>query len=622
VSKHPLGDSPPNLIMILILSLLLAAAQEHGIRFDDTAVAAGVLHDGWGRGDCIADFDQDGLLDIYSTSVTSPDAIFRQDPLNPGTFIDMAVPWGIVHDTRGEGGVIAADFDNDGDLDLYLPCGGNSGYQRDKLFRNDLNTLGKFTDAIAIGLGGALQFLNGTSFGATALDYDLDGDLDLFIANNMHDVPSVFFPKNNLLRNDGNFNFVDVGIAMGITQNGDFRHCGSGDFDNDGWIDIVVSDFVGDCLLYHNEGGVLFTEVHAAVDFVSADNAMGVIFDDLNNDGWLDIITLRFRIWSRVYLNKGNGMFRDITADFGGDSIDVMGHNTGDVDMDGYPEIWIGTGHSAAVQKDTFRLTHPFGNTVKSLDFSQRSGITSKGLTRSHGSAIGDINGDLFPDIYFNNGGPPSYPNSNGTNSLFISRGNSNHILKVTIEGVKSNRFGVGSKIALFMPGGRTIYHNIQAGKGFCNTDEPASYFGLGSDLSVGFVQITWPNGTLQRVLAPTVDTTVHYVETGMLIQGTPALGGTMDIHAYGPPLDDVTLYYAINPDFLASPTFGGIWELQQPLISLATFALDSAGLYTGIFTLPSDPNLAGTTIYLQAALDNPITGHKGLSVRSDILIP
>lgn len=608
--------------MLITLTFLLAAAQDHGVRFDDTAAAAGVLHDGWGRGDAIADFDRDGLLDLYSTSVTSPDAIFRQDPLNPGTFIDMSVPWGIVHDTRGEGGVVAADFDNDGDLDLYLPCGGNSGYQTDKLFRNDLDTLGTFTDVIALGLGGALRFMNGTSFGACALDFDADGDLDLFVANNMHDKPTVFFPKNDLLRNDGNFNFVDVSVPMGITQNGDFRHCGAADFDNDGWVDIGVSDFVGECLLYRNLGGTGFAEVHAAVGFVSADNNFGVMFEDLNGDGWLDIIVPRFRIWSQVYLNKGNGTFRKATQEFGGATVDVMGHNAGDLDMDGYPEFWIGTGHSAAVQKDVMYLTHPWNNNVKGFDWSQRSGITSKGLTRSHGSAIGDINGDLFPDIYFNNGGPPSYPNSNGTNSLFISRGNTNHILKVAMQGRKNNYYGVGAKVSVLLPGGRGIHKTIQAGKGFANTDDPALYFGLGADVSVGYVEIAWPNGTYQRVLAPAVDTSLHFIETGMKITGTPALGATMTIQAYGPALDDVTLYYATDPDFLISPTYGGVLELAQPLISIATFALDSTGFYTGTFVLPTDPLLSGTKIHLQSAFNNPSTGHLGLSVRKDLLIP
>lgn len=608
--------------MTIILPFLLAAAQVHGVRFDDTATAAGVLHDGWGRGAAFADFDQDGLLDIYSTSVTSPDALFRQDPLNPGTFIDMTVAWGIVHDTRGEGGAIVADFDNDGDLDIYLPCGGNSGYQRDKLFRNDINTLGTFTDAIAAGLGGVLRNLNTTSFGASALDFDNDGDLDLFLANNMHDVPSVVYPPNTLLRNDGGFNFTDVSVPMGITHTGDFRHCGAADFNNDGWVDIGVSDFIGENLLYLNNGGTGFTEVHQQVGFVSIDNNFGVMFVDLNNDGWLDIISPRFRIWSRVYLNKGNGTFKDITADFGGTSVDVMGHNCGDLDMDGFPEFWIGTGHSASVQKDVFYLTYPFGNTVMSYDFSKRSGITSKGLTRSHGSPIGDVNGDLYPDLYFNNGGPPSYPNSNMTNSLFMSRGNSNHVLRVTMQGKQNNRSGVGSKLALVMPNGRLIYKTVQAGKGFSNTDEYASYFGLGADTSVSYVQITWPNGALQRVLAPQVDTTIHFVETGIKIQGTPALGGTMDIQAWGPELDDVTIYWSTQPDFIVSQAFGGVLELSQPMASLGTFQLDSTGFYTGQFTLPNDPQLHGTTIYLQAAFDNLGTGHKGLSVRKDVFIP
>ncbi len=613
-------------MLTLILPVLLCVAQDHGIRFTDTAAAAGVLHDGWGRGAAMVDFDNDGLLDLYSSNVTAIDGIFRQDPANPGTFIDMTTAWGIVHDSRAEGGVVAADFDNDGDLDMYVPCGGHPGPQKDRLWRNDLNVTGTFYDVLTNGGGGDLKNLNTSSFGATSLDADLDGDLDLFIANNRYtdsQTGQVVYPSSTLLLNTGNMAFQDVSVSAGIVETGDFRHCGAADINNDGFPDIGVSDFEGDALIYLNSGTGNFTEIHLAAGIVSFDNNFGVVFEDMNGDGWLDVVIPRFRLWTQFFLNNGDGTFRNVTLNSGIKQHDIMGHNVGDLDMDGYPELLFGTGHASSVQKDVMYLTAPYGNNIKVFDYSYESRINSPGLTRCHGQPIGDLNGDLWPDVFFCNGGPPSYPNSNGVKSLFVSQGNnSNHRIRVTAEGVLMNWFGVGAKVSAFVPGGRSINKTIQAGKGFCNTDEPAVYVGLGADTAIDYVQILWPNGAIQRVLAPAVDVSYHFIETGIEMSGTPAVGGPMTIDAHGPALDNVDLLWSRTPNFVVDPNFGGVLELGAPYASMGTFGLDATGRFNGTVTLPNDSTLSGTTIYLQAHFTNAAGTVHGLSTRVDIAIP
>lgn len=614
--------------MILPLLSSLLAAQAHGIRFDDTAAAAGVLHDGWGRGAALVDFDRDGLIDIYSTSVTSPDAMFRQDPANPGTFIDVTAAWGITHDNRAECGVVAADFDGDGDIDMYVPCGGNPGLQRDRLWRNDLNVSGIFVDVTTIGGGGDLRLLNTSSFGATALDYDRDGDLDIFIANNRYTDPATgqeVYPTNTLMRNDGGFVFTDATAAAGLDVFvGDFRHASSVDLSGDGYPDVGVGDFEGEALIFINDGDGTFTERHAQMNVLSEDNNFGLIFEDLNADGLIDVIGARFRKWCQFYLNKGDGTFRKVTQGSGIVNHDVMGHTAYDMDMDGYPELLLGTGHARSVQEDVMYLTAPFGaNQIKVLDYSDQSFINSPGLTRNHGQPIGDVNGDLWPDVYFCNGGPASYPNSNGVNSLFISRGdNSNHRIEVRATGVISNTYGIGATLMAVMPNGRKVTRVIQAGKGFCNTDSPAILLGLGADTAVDYLQINWPSGASQRVLAPTVDVSLAVTETGIEMSGSPSLGGTMTIEAFGPALNSVDLLWSTLPDFQISPGFGGVLELGTPYATLANFSLDATGKYLGQVTLPSDPALSGTTIYLQAHFMNAGQSVHGLSNRIDIAIP
>jgi len=608
----------------ILIPFLLCAAQNHGIKFDDTAAAAGVLHNGWGRGAAIVDFDLDGLVDIYSTNNSGVDAMFRQDPSNPGTFIDVSIAWGLPHDSRAESGVIAADFDNDGDQDLYIPCGGFIGPQKDRMYRNDLNTTGTFTDVFSIGLGGDLVNFKNCSFGATALDADGDGLLDLFMPNNIYPDPITgqsVYPQDTFMANLGNFMFYDVTDAVGIDQFEDSRHCSSGDVNNDGFPDIGVSNFEGEAVLWLNDGTGNFHDVHQNANFICDDNSFGVVLQDMNNDGWQDIVVARFRLWTQIFINNHNGTFRK-ALNTGMKQHDIMGHNVSDLDLDGFPDLLLGTGHAASVQKDLFYLTMPQGNTIKVYDYSTQSGVNSPGLTRCHGQPVGDINGDLWPDVFFCNGGPPSYPNSNGDKSLFISRGNTNHRVKIGLTGVSTNRFGIGAKISAHLPGGRMVNNLITAGKGFCNTDEPAVFLGLGADTAIDYVEIQWNGGAYQRVLAQAVDATHHFTETGIKVTGTPSLGGVMDISACGPAFDNVTLWYSDTSTFQVDPAHGGVLELGGTLTTLSTFQLDATGRFNGQITLPSAANLSGTTIFLQAFFENAAQTTQALSVRSDVAIP
>lgn len=594
------------------------------MKFDDTATAAGVLQNGWGRGAAMVDFDRDGLVDLYSTNNTGVDVVFRQDPANPGTFIDVTTAWGFTHDTRAESGIVAADFDNDGDLDVFLPCGGFIGPQKDRMYRNDLNTLGVFTNVFSVGLGGDLVNLNNASFGATALDADGDGLLDLFMSSNIYTDPQTgqnVYPQDTFLANLGNFMFYDVTNQVGINQFADSRHCSAGDVNNDGFPDIGVSNFAGECTLWVNDGQGNFIDRHTSSHFISDDNCFGVVLEDMNNDGWQDLVVPRFRLWSQFFMNNHNGTFTKVTNS-GIKQHDIMGHNVYDMDMDGFPDLLFGTGHSSSIQPDVFYVTLPNGNGIKLLDLSTKSRINSPGLTRCHGQPVGDINGDLFPDVFFCNGGPPSFPNSNGDKSLFIARGNQNHRIKVSVDGVQSNRFGIGAKISAYMPNGRAVHKMLSAGKGFCNTDEPAAYIGLGADTAVDYVQIAWTGGNLQRVLVPAVESTYHFTETFIKVSGTPALGGAMDITAVGPALDNVTVWYSSSKIFQASPTYGGVLELGGALTTLGTFSLDASGRYVGQIILPSAPNLSGTKIYVQAFFENQALTTKGLSTAVTIAIP
>ena len=262
--------------------------------------------------------------------------MFRQKPDH--TFEEANALWGITLDHNRTWSVLVADFDNDGDNDIYY-VNGNFPGERNTLWRNDLNTQGSFTN-VTNQSGDAGLPLRG--FGATALDYDRDGLLDFFMSN------ITAADRNYLFHNEGGLVFTEVGATAGITHNGQSRHCSAGDIDNDGWDDIAVGHWDTSNLLYHNQRDGTFKEIAERAGCGSPGRNFGCVLEDFNNDGWVDIYAakyhFRFTQPSRLYLNEGDGTFLDVTAGSGTTGQTDMGHNTGDLDADGYPDIYIGTG--------------------------------------------------------------------------------------------------------------------------------------------------------------------------------------------------------------------------------------------------------------------------------------
>ncbi len=606
------------MIPIHALALLLLPIQtsaQHGVSFHERAVLAGVNHDGWGRGVAAVDLDGDGLIDLYSTSATGPDAVFQQQP-GP-VWVDVTAAWGFVDDGRSEAGVVAADFDGDGDLDLYVPCGTSYGPQPDRLWRNDLDTLGVFTDVTA--QAGDLAALDGTSFGATAFDYDRDGDLDLFVSNSSHATrPN---PTNDLLRNDGNMVFTNVSVEAGIVHPGNFRHCGAGDMDGDGWIDIGVSDLHGDCLFYRNNGDGTFSEVHHAMEIVTGDaNAFGVVFEDFNNDGFLDILIPTFRHRSRFYLNRQDGTFVDGTMRSGIRRHDVMGHNVGDLDMDGNADVFLGTGFAYGKERDVFYLTRTLNNgMIEVRDWSTKSGINAYGPTRCHGTAFADLNGDGFPDVYLGHGGPPNVSGSSQENALWVNDTNGNHTLTVRLKGTKSNLFGIGARVGASLPNGDWVWRSIEAGRGFCNTNEPAAFLGLGGQTAVSFLEIRWPSGLRQRTLVPAVDTEMVVPEVGLEVSGKPVVGGAVTFDVWGRPGDRVEIWTSTTPAWVLDPNLGGVLELGGNIDVLTAVDLGSDPHQAVNVTLPDLDTLIGQTLYVQAFFKDAGGVNKALSNRIDL---
>ncbi len=453
------------------------------------------------------DVDGDGLLDLIAANDNMPNFFFRQQPDH--TFEDATAAWGIAFDDRQHWGVLVTDFDNDGDPDVYFINGGFPG-QPNQLLRNDISTSGILTDVSAASGDGDHSVRH---FGGTALDYDLDGDLDIFLTSPNPGDSCV------LLRNDGNLFFTDVSAAAGLVHTEAFRHCSVGDFNNDGWFDVAVGSYFGPNRLYRNNGNGTFTDVAQQAGVQTPDFNFGLVLEDFDNDGWQDLFVPKYLLdtigTSELFRNNRDGTFSDVTAGSGMTGQTDMGHNTGDLDADGYPDIFIGTGNPAFPDDSHLFLMTPDGNGgLIGLDYSDESGITSNGPTRCHGIALGDYDQDGSVDAYINNGGPSGLPESFEPNFLWQSQGNANNWTALRLTGVISNRSGVGARSVAITNSGREVHRILRAGNGFANTDSPLQHFGIGQDEIIECIVITWPSGVVQTIHDPPLTQVIDVVET------------------------------------------------------------------------------------------------------------
>lgn len=523
------------------------------LHFTNAVEVAGAESVSFGRGAAMVDFDGDGLLDLAAANAGMQNAFFRQRP--DKTFEDVADAWGVVDDGLAHWGMVAADFDNDGDPDVFIPNGGFKYVEPDQLLRNDLSSGQGLTDVSA--QAGDVP-LAGKSFSATALDHDNDGLLDLFVSNTNDQEPS------RLLHNLGGLKFVNIASQVGIDAPHMSMGCSSGDLDNDGWADIAAGSFIGASQLYHNKGNGRFEDIAQSAGVAHPDLNFGAVLTDLNNDGWLDLFIPKYNSQdqgqpSRIYINNANLTFTDVTNAAELSPTTAMGHNTGDLDGDGFPEVLIGTGAPAFSSLDF--VYKPDALSASMLDISESSGLWDLGPTRGHGMALGDLDGDGDVDIYASNGGPQDDPVTIQGNGLWLNDGNDTSWFALELEGIASNRSAIGAHLAATTELGTVVHRYVQAGHGFGNTNSPVQHFGLGEAQSVERVDVLWPSGVQQVLLGPAMSTVTPLIETGLkLTEGSQS--GDRELLLVGPAHADVELVVSNN-------------ILSQPL---TTGQLDAAG--------------------------------------------
>jgi tetratricopeptide (TPR) repeat protein len=469
------------------------------VEFKDVAHEAGVAKVDQGRGSGWADFDLDGDLDLFTVGVHSGTALFRNN--GDGTFTEVSEEAG-VSDHRGGWASLFADYDNDGDPDLYITRDAWDGKDSNTMYRN--NGDGTFSDVTkAAGVADKEK----SSFTASFGDYDNDGYLDLLVASGLKDGNS----PNSLFHNNGDGTFTDVAIEAGLVHRGPTIGCAFGDYDDDGNLDIHVVHVNGSNLLYKNNGDGTFNEVTESANArLPIQRGFVTFFFDYDNDGDLDLFTssmcnlteyLTSRISGKAQTkthlallrNNGEGTFTDITNQAGLYlSFGSMGANYGDYDYDGNLDIYLSNGGPPVGRLEPNALFRNNGDGTFT-EITEAAGVGNLG--KGHGVTFADYDNDGDLDIYSSIGG--HYPADRTPNSLYQNPGTGNNFLMVRTIGTRSNRDGIGAKVKV-TSGSLTLLRVVNGGSGFGSTNSLELEFGLGKRKKVDQVEIRWPSGLVE----------------------------------------------------------------------------------------------------------------------------
>lgn len=488
-----------------------------------------------------ADFNNDGLLDLLFPSKEST-KLYRNN--GNETFTDITKLAGL-SEIKGIMSGVFGDYNNDGCPDLYLSRSGSIiGFetleyvgQTDLLFKNNCD--GTFSDASKeAGIGD-----DGHSQGASWVDFNNDGHLDIYVVNKgrFQNYDNWALEPNLLYQNNGNGTFSEVSQNAGISG---FAKCSnfdtitgkpnSGytarptrgpwkfsfqpiwfDYNNDRLQDLFIATDSGISPLYLNLGDGKFSDKTESAGLCRLGTGMGVTVGDYNNDGFMDLYVTNIDS-SFLWKNKGNGTFSEVAKGSALENARSLGWGTGflDYDNDGLLDLHVVNG--IFLQRDTrFRYTKRQDRLYKNLDGNKFEEVGEKegiyGNDAKISSAYGDYNNDGFVDIAVISDGP-GITGVKLPSRLYKNLPNGHNWVTIKLQGVRSNRDGVGARIIL-RSSGKSYYREITSGSSFLSQNSLWQTFGLGKNNSIDEVEIHWPSGTVQVIKRVTGNQVIMVLE-------------------------------------------------------------------------------------------------------------
>jgi hypothetical protein len=456
-------------------------------------------------GSVIADFNGDQRPDI---AISSGDwnfgmSIYLQN--SNGHFSNVAAKSGLENE-RMAANLTAADYDNDGDTDILLLRGGWESPYRMTLLNNQGDA--HFIDVTdRAGLSAPIA-----SQSAAWADFDSDGDLDLYVAGEYHDRNATELNHNRLYENQGDGRFIDIAEKAGVINQAWAKGVVWGDFNNDRRPDIYVSNMNGFNRLYRNNGDKTFTDIASEAGVIEPVRSFSCWFWDYNDDGLQDIFVAGFSATlneivqdmagktvekaerPRLYQNLGNGKFENVTQKAGLDVVTVpMGSNFGDYNNDGRLDLYLATGRpSYSMLIPNLMFQNMDGTRFRNTTVETGTGHLQKG----HGVSFGDtdLDGDL--DLFVQTGGQS--PADQSHNVMFINVLQSAGSCILRLQGTKSNRSAIGTRIkATFQEKNgkkRIVYREVGPGSSF-GGNSLLVHIGLADAPMIDSLEIDWPTG-------------------------------------------------------------------------------------------------------------------------------